>query len=83
MVYAAGRRKTVGPRATPTTLAHFHISDDLSNGLHLEVSEAVELGAGDTKLAPSRTQTVFSASERHLAHIDGQLGNPHADPSCH
>jgi hypothetical protein len=55
MAHAAGRRKIVGPGVTPTTLAHVNISDDLSNGLHLEVNEAVELGAGDTKLAPRRT----------------------------
>jgi hypothetical protein len=83
MAHAGGRRKIVCPRATPTTLAHVNIGDDLSNGLHLQVNEAVELRADDTKLAPSRTQTVFSASERHFAHIDWQLGNPQADPSCH
>jgi hypothetical protein len=75
--------KTVGPLVTPARLAHVNISDDLPNGPHLEVNDAIQLRAGDTQVASSCSETTLGASESHFAHIDGQLGNPHADASCH
>jgi hypothetical protein len=77
------RWKIMGTLVTPATLAFVHISDDLPNRPHLEVNDAIELGAGDTKLGPSRTETTFNASEGNFAHIDRQLGNLHTDALCH
>jgi hypothetical protein len=67
----------------PATFAYVNISDDLPNGPHLEVNDTIELRAGDTQVASSSADTTLSASESRFAHIDGQLGNPHADASCH
>jgi hypothetical protein len=59
------------------------ISDDLPNGPHLEVNDAIELRAGDTKLAPSRPETTLSASESCFAHFDWQIGYLDANAPCH
>jgi hypothetical protein len=48
----------------------------------LEVNDAIELRAGDTKLAPRIAQTTLGASESHFAHVDWQLGNLNADALC-
>jgi hypothetical protein len=74
---------SVGPLVTPATITHVNISDNLPNGLHLEVNEAIELGAGDTKVASGCADITLSAGESHFAHIDRQLGNLHADALCH
>jgi hypothetical protein len=68
---------------TSATLAHVNIGDDLPNGPHLEVNEAIELGAGDTKLGPDRAQTIFSASEGAFAHLHRQLRDLCANALCH
>jgi hypothetical protein len=67
----------------PATFAYLDISDDLPNGRHLDVNDAIELRASDTKVASGCADTTLSASEGHFAHIDGQLGNLHADALCH
>jgi hypothetical protein len=77
------RWEIVSPLAKPATPARVKISDDLPNGPHLQVNEAIELGAGDTKVATSCAQTTLSASKSRFAHIDRQLGNLHADALCH
>jgi hypothetical protein len=77
------RWKIVSPLVRPATLARVKINDDLPNGPHLQINEAIELGAGDTKVATSCAQTTLSASESRFAHIDRQLGNLHADALCH
>jgi hypothetical protein len=81
--HLAGLLQTGGPLVTPARLAHVNISDDLPNGPHLEVNDAIQLRAGDTQVVSSCSETTLGASESHFAHIDGQLGNPHADASCH
>ena len=73
----------MGTLVSYAALAFVHISDDLPNGPHLQINEAIELGAGDTKVATSCAQTTLSASESRFAHIDRQLGNLHADALCH
>jgi hypothetical protein len=75
--------KIMGSLVKPATLAFVHISDDLSNGPHLEVNETVELRAGHTQVTSSCSETTFSASEGNFAHIDRQFGNLYTDPSCH
>jgi hypothetical protein len=75
--------KSVGPLVTATTFAYLDIGDDLPNGRHLEVNDAIELRAGDTQVASSCADTTLSASEGHFAHINGQLGNLQADALCH
>jgi hypothetical protein len=74
---------SVGASVTPATLARVKISDDLPNGPHLQINEAIELGAGDTKFVPRFAETTLGPSESHFAHINGQLGNLHADALCH
>jgi hypothetical protein len=74
---------SVGPLVTPATITHVNISDNLPNGLHLEVNEAIEWGASDTKVASGCADITLSAGESHFAHIDRQLGNLHADALCH
>jgi hypothetical protein len=75
--------KIMGTLVTPATWAFVHISDDLSNDPHLEVNDAIELRADDTQVASSCSETTLGASESRFAHIDGLLGNLHADASCH
>jgi hypothetical protein len=48
------------------TFACVNIGDDLPNGSHLEVNNAIKLRAGDTKLASSHTEATLSASEKLL-----------------
>jgi hypothetical protein len=36
------------------TSANVQVSNDLTNGSHLEINEALELRTGDTQLAPGR-----------------------------
>jgi hypothetical protein len=52
------------------TSANVQISNDLTNGSHLEIDEALELLASDPQLAPGRAQTSFSASQSDFAHFD-------------
>jgi hypothetical protein len=65
------------------TFAYVNFSDDLPNGSHLEVNDAIKLRAGDTKLAPSGTETTLSASEGYFAQFDWQVSYLDADALCH
>jgi hypothetical protein len=76
-------RQIMGTLVTPATLAFVHITDDLPNGRHLEINDALELRANDTHFVSSCADTTLSASEGYFMHIDGQLGNLHADALCH
>jgi hypothetical protein len=65
------------------TFACVNIGDDLPNGSHLEVNDAIKLRAGDTKLASSRTEATLSASESYFARLDWQIGYLDAHTLCH
>jgi hypothetical protein len=49
----------------------------------LEVNKSIELRAGHTKFVPRFAETTLGPSESRFAHINGQLGNLHADALCH
>jgi hypothetical protein len=49
----------------------------------LKVDDAIELLASDTPLAPSRTQTTFSAGEGNFAHFGWQFSYLHANALGH
>jgi hypothetical protein len=71
----------MGTLVSYAALAFVHISDDLPNGPHLEVNDAIELGADDTQVASSCSETTLSASERHFAHIARQSACRRVVPS--
>jgi hypothetical protein len=73
----------VGRQLWSCPSADVNVSDDLPNGSHLEVNDAIELRADDTQVASGSSDATLSASESHFAHIDGQLGDLHADALCH
>jgi hypothetical protein len=65
------------------TSANIKVSNDLPNGSHLKIDDAIKLLAGDTQLAPGGAQTSLSASECGVANFDGQLSYLHANPLGH
>jgi hypothetical protein len=65
------------------TSANISVRDDLANGPHLDVNNALELRAGDTKLPPSFAETTLNASESCFACLDWQLGYLSADALRH
>jgi hypothetical protein len=65
------------------TSADVSVRDDLANGPHLDVDNALELRAGHTKLPPSFAETTLNASENCFACLDWQLGYLSADALRH
>jgi hypothetical protein len=67
----------------PRTSDNVQVRNNLTNGSHLEIDEAIELLVDDTQLAPRRPQTCFSAGESDFAHFDRQLSDFRANALCH
>jgi hypothetical protein len=68
---------------TLRTSAKVSVRDDLANGAHLDVNDALELRARDAKLPPSFVETTLNASESCFACLDWQLGYLSADALRH
>jgi hypothetical protein len=65
------------------TSVDVNVNDDLPNGLHLKIDDAIKLLAADTPLIAGRTQTTLSASEGCFANFDRQLSYLHANALGH
>jgi hypothetical protein len=70
------------PFTLPTS-ANVNVGNNLPNGPHLNIHDAVELLAGDTLLDPSRAQTALCASESYVADFEWQLGYLRANALGH
>jgi hypothetical protein len=65
------------------TSANVQVRNDLTNGSHFKIDEALELLASHPQLAAGRAEASFSARQSDFAHFDRQLGDLRADALCH
>jgi hypothetical protein len=79
----AGADLAASPDRALWTSANVNVCDNLPNGPHLKIHNAIELLASDTPLTPSRAETMLSACERYIAYFERQLSYLHADALCH